>query len=138
MVDKKKCLIFAVVAYLASGAIPALCIFNPYHMTEAAALLTYKDCLKCHVEDKKKKVSICLGDNCLYTKNHSILHRYPPVGKEDTYAPIEEVVKMGAIFEDDKVTCLSCHNLTMPPPHLIREREKDQLCFMCHISFKSK
>ncbi len=138
MIAKGKCLIFFIIASLASGAMQALYANNPYHLSQAAGLLTYKECLTCHVKGMKKGVSICLGKDCLYTNNHSLLHRYPPVGKEKDYAPIGEVERLGAVFEDGKITCLSCHELTKPPPHLIREQERDQICLMCHIGFISK
>jgi len=138
MVAKGKSLILFIVAYLASCAVQALCVNNPYHMTQAAQVFTYKECLTCHAEGMKKGVSICLGENCLYSKDHSLMHRYPPVGKEKDFAPIHEVERLGAIFEDGKITCLSCHDLSKPPPHLIRERERDQICLVCHISFIPK
>ena len=138
MIPKGKSIIFFSIAYVASSAIQAFCIYNPYHVTQAAGLLTYKECLTCHVEGMNKGVSICLGENCLYAKDHSLMHPYPPKGKEEDYAPIRDVERLGAKFEDGKITCLSCHDLTKPPPHLIRERERDQLCLMCHIGFISK
>ena len=106
---------------------------NIYHQTGANQILTMAQCLACHSEGSSRPVSICLGDHCLYTNDHSLMHPYPPTDKEDAYAPAAEIITAGCVLEEGKVTCLSCHNLTRPAPHLIRDG--DQLCYICHRNF---
>lgn len=114
----------------------SLCGNNPYHQKEAADLLRMQDCLKCHNVKMGKPVTICTGDNCLYSKTHSLMHRYPPIGKEKDYASVSIIERAGCFLEEGKITCLSCHNLTKPSPHLIREG--DELCLICHKNLESK
>ena len=104
-------------------------------MAKAADILNMRDCLKCHNKGTGPPVVICLGDNCLYSKTHSLMHQYPPPGKERYYAPRSEIEKAGCILENGKITCLSCHDLTKPPPHVIKDG--DALCVLCHINLKS-
>lgn len=108
---------------------------NIYHQTSANHILTMAECLACHSEDSTRPVSICLDDHCLYTNDHSLMHRYPPLGKELKFAPVAEILQAGCVLENGKVTCLSCHNLTKPPPHLIRDG--DELCYICHRYLRS-
>lgn len=103
---------------------------NLSHLTGASGVLTMNECLECHSSSSTRPVSICLDDHCIFTKNHSLMHSYPPRGKETEYASVPEVTQAGVTFEDGKITCLSCHDLTKPAPHLIREGDK--LCFICH------
>ncbi|WP_136523758.1 hypothetical protein [Geomonas ferrireducens] len=103
---------------------------NIDHLTSASGILTMQECIACHSEGSTHPVAICLDDHCLYTNDHSLMHRYPPLGKEMEYASAAEVLAAGCILEDGKITCLSCHDLTQPAPHLIRAG--DQLCGICH------
>lgn len=103
---------------------------NIDHLTSASGILTMQECIACHSEGTTHPVAICLDDHCLYTNDHSLMHRYPPLGKELEYAPAAEIIAAGCILEDGKITCLSCHDLTQPAPHLIRTG--DQLCGICH------
>ncbi|WP_136515693.1 hypothetical protein [Geomonas edaphica] len=103
---------------------------NLDHLTSASGILTMQECIACHSEGSTHPVAICLDDHCLYTNDHSLMHRYPPLGKEMEYASAAEVLAAGCILEDGKITCLSCHDLTQPAPHLIRAG--DQLCGICH------
>jgi hypothetical protein len=96
---------------------------NPDHLSDAAGLLSMRDCLGCH--EKARGDTICLGDYCLYGRS-----KYPPVGKEKAYASLSELEKADCILEEGRVSCLSCHDLTKPPPHVIREGHK--LCLICH------
>lgn len=107
---------------------------NAAHMAGAARILTMDQCMKCHSAASMKPISICLDNHCLYTGNHSLMHPYPPPGKEGRFAPVLAIEQAGCILEDGRITCLSCHDLTKPPPHLIREG--DELCFICHTHLK--
>jgi hypothetical protein len=112
----------------------SFCGNNAFHQAMASGILTMKECLKCHNGVMARAISICVGNNCLYTKNHSIMRPYPPPGKEHNYASVSEIEHAGCILENGKITCLSCHDLTKPPPHTIRPG--DQLCYICHIDKK--
>ncbi|GFO55793.1 hypothetical protein GMSM_28000 [Geomonas sp. Red276] len=109
---------------------------NTYHQSQASGILTAEDCLQCHDGITGRLITLCLGDQCLYLQNHSILHPYPPVRRAAEYASRAEIEAAGCMLEDGKVTCLSCHNLTKPPPHLIRDG--DELCYICHKTFKPR
>ena len=108
---------------------------NQYHAEFANGILTMKECMNCHSKSKVKSVTICVSNNCLYSMDHSLMHVYPPKGQADKYASLSEITQAGCILENGKVTCLSCHDLTKPPPHLIQEGDK--LCLICHKYLKS-
>lgn len=104
------------------------------HHLKAGGILTARDCLHCHDGVTGKLITLCLGNECLYLKNHSILHPYPPSKKAGEYASREEVEAAGCILEEGRVTCQSCHDLTKPPPHLIKNG--NDLCFICHKALR--
>jgi len=109
---------------------------NPYHLSQGRGVLTMQQCLDCHDSSPTKPVYICLGDMCLYSRNHSLLRNYPPAGKEKDYATVSEIQEAGCVLENGKTTCLSCHDLTKPEPHLIRKG--DLLCFICHKALRPR
>ena len=134
MLNKGKHLLqFAIVA-LTAVTILSFCGSNRYHQSKAAGMLSIKDCLLCHDGLTGKAITICLGKECLLKNNHSIMNQYPPPGKEKRYASKSEVERAGGLFENGKTTCLSCHNLTKPPPHLIRDGKG--FCMTCHTDKK--
>lgn len=118
--------------------IPLICVgklkitdANYYHQSQASGILTMEECLNCHNGyGTNKPISVCQGNNCIYTNNHPLMHNYPPVGKEKDFASLIEIEQAGCILEDGKTTCLSCHDLVKPPPHIIRDGDK--LCLICH------
>ena len=132
---KVKHLTLLLVAVAACAAILNLCGSNPYHQTKAIGILKMEDCLECHSGSPAKAVTICLGNECLYSKSHSLMHPYPPIGKSSDYAPLEDIEKAGCVLENGKITCLSCHDLTKPPPHLIQDGDK--LCSICHLYYST-
>lgn len=107
---------------------------NIYHETEASGILTMAQCLKCHDGSTGKLITICLGRDCLYLRNHSMMHPYPPATKVNDYASRAEIEQAGCVLEEGKITCLSCHDLTKPAPHLIKSG--DQLCLICHKNLR--
>jgi hypothetical protein len=109
---------------------------NYLHQQQASGILTMQECLKCHDGITGKLITVCLGNECLYLKEHSLMHQYPPPSKQNDYASVVEIESAGCILEAGKVTCLSCHDLTKPPPHLIQEGDK--LCLICHKNLRSK
>ncbi|GAW67854.1 cytochrome C [Geoanaerobacter pelophilus] len=109
---------------------------NLAHQTRASGILTAEECLACHSgAASRKPVSICLTDHCLYTNEHPVLRPYPPYGKDFDFASVAEITEAGCVLQDGKITCLSCHDLTKPPPHLIKKG--DQLCYLCHKSLRA-
>lgn len=109
---------------------------NIYHQTRADHILTLSECMACHSGGSSNRpVSICLNDHCLYTNDHPVLRSYPPAKNAYKFASAAEIQAAGCILENGKVTCLSCHDLTKPPPHLIRDG--DELCYICHKYLRS-
>jgi hypothetical protein len=127
--------ILLVITVLTSGAVLSLCGNNSFHQRYAGNILTMGECLNCHGGLMGKTITLCTGKECLYTKNHSIMHPYPPVGKTREYASVSEITQAGCLLENGKITCQSCHDLTKPPPHTIQEGSN--LCTICHINLKS-
>ncbi|HBG07814.1 MAG: hypothetical protein A2075_22945 [Geobacteraceae bacterium GWC2_58_44] len=104
-------------------------MMNPHHLPDTAVALSMRDCLRCH--DTGKAAGICPGDFCLDSRG-----TYPPVGKESSYAPVSELEKADSMLEEERVSCLSCHDLTKRRPHVIRDGHK--LCLICHTSLNAK
>jgi hypothetical protein len=108
------------------------CGNNLFHQTKAANVLTMKECLDCHDSITAKPIRTCLGNECIYLKEHPIMSPYPPPkGAGSRFAPRIEIEQAGCILEEGKTTCLSCHDLTKPPPRIIKEVA--ELCPICHI-----
>lgn len=128
---KTSCLAAMTVVTVVAAVVVSGGVSNPYHM-EAAGILTAQECLDCHNGMVGIEIRICTGTECLYSKSHSLMRRYPPPGKERQYAPLSTIKAAGCLLEDGKVTCLSCHDLTKPANHLIREG--DELCRICHLA----
>jgi hypothetical protein len=132
--NRKHIILFAVVA-LIGGTILCFCGNNPAHQTSASHILSYNECLDCHDHSVEKTITICLGKECLFKDSHSMYDAYPPPGKEDCYAPASAIEQAGGVLEKGHTTCLSCHNLTRPPPHLLKDGT--EFCEICHIDKKS-
>ncbi|MBJ6802141.1 hypothetical protein JFN90_18600 [Geomonas sp. Red259] len=108
---------------------------NLDHLTGANHILTMAECLACHSAGSKRPVSVCLHDHCLYTNEHPVMRSYPPPKTVEDFAPVADILAAGCVLEGGKLTCLSCHDLTKPPPHLVRDG--DELCYICHRYLKS-
>ena len=104
---------------------------NTYHLTGGSRILTLTECISCHDTSSSMPIYVCTGDMCLYVRNHSLMREYPPFGQEKDYASVSEVEAAGCVLENGKTTCLSCHDLTKPPPARVI-REGHDLCFICH------
>lgn len=128
--------LFVVVALIPFLSMLRSAVGNTYHESQAAGILTMAECLKCHDGSTGKMIALCLGNECLYLNNHSLMHPYPPARKANDYASRADIEQAGCILENGKVTCLSCHDLTRPPPHLIRDG--DQLCLICHKNLRGR
>lgn len=126
--------ILFIVATLAVNFVPCFCEdVIPYH-TDTISMSTMAECLSCHDGMTATLVTACLGAQCLYTNDHSVMDPYPPINKQNKFASQAELELAGGILENGKTTCLSCHKMANPAPHLIKPREKDQICLVCHIS----
>lgn len=91
--------------------------------------------------DSQGKTDYCLQCH-LYNvaRSHKILIEYPPPyrGSEVTFRPLQEVLAMGMKFEDNMITCISCHDLTnLDRYHLALETRTgghaQKLCYVCHM-----
>lgn len=100
---------------------------NPDHMPNAERGLGMRDCLNCHQKSNKHRPGVGhLGNLCLNSRS-----QYPPAGKEMSYATIASLENAGSSLEDGMITCISCHDLSKPPPHIIKSG--NDLCLICHI-----
>ena len=133
MLTKGRLFILLSMVIITGGTILTFCGNNLYHQTKAAnIIITMKECLECHDGITAKLIRTCSGSECIYLKEHPIMSPYPP--PSDTgrrFAPRIEIEQAGCILEEGKITCLSCHDLTKPPPRTIKEISK--LCPICHI-----
>jgi hypothetical protein len=107
---------------------------NSYHLTDGSSILTMEQCLNCHDASSKMPIYICTGTMCLYSKSHSLMRPYPPTRRTTDYSTLAEITEAGCVLEGGKTTCLSCHDLTKPAPHLVREG--DALCYICHKNLR--
>lgn len=91
------------------------------------------ECIACHDGSIAKAAVYCLEECSLMTP-HSVMRRYPPPGREAAYRPIESLQEAGIELVDGMVVCVSCHNLSSPPPyHLAVDNRASRLCLACHI-----
>ena len=132
MLTKGRLFILLGIVIVTGGSILSFCGSNLYHQTNAADILTMKECLDCHDSITAKLIRTCSGSECIYLKEHPIMSPYPPPSSAaNRFAPRIEIEQAGCILEGGKTTCLSCHDLTKPPPRIIKEI--DELCPTCHL-----
>ena len=92
------------------------------------------DCLACHDGTAAKSVSNCIGVNCLMSDSHPVDKPYPPPGKEEGYAPVDQVTATQIKLDEGKITCISCHDLKNPAPqHPAVNNDGSRLCLTCHL-----
>lgn len=90
-------------------------------------------CLSCHDGALASHAATCTVQ-CGFSASHSILKPYPPRGKERQFAPLQSILKKGIKLENQKVTCISCHNLQGTVKYLlVVDNSKSDLCITCHI-----
>lgn len=132
---KRSLAVLAVTAFSGAGLfLSAYGEGNSYHLTDGSGVLTMEQCLNCHDSSSKMPIYVCTGEMCLYSKNHSLMRPYPPARRTKDYSSLAEITEAGCVLEGGKTTCLSCHDLTKPPPHLIRDG--DLLCYICHKNLR--
>jgi len=91
------------------------------------------ECLACHDGSIAKEAVYCL-EECSFMSPHSVMRRYPPPGRGAAYRPAESLREAGIALVDGMVVCVSCHNLSNPPPyHLAVDNGASRLCLSCHI-----
>jgi len=91
------------------------------------------ECIACHDGSIARVAVYCLAECSLMTP-HSVMRRYPPPGREAAYRPVESLREAGIELVDGMVVCVSCHNLSSPPPyHLAVDNRASRLCLTCHI-----
>ena len=90
-------------------------------------------CVSCHDGSGAAPDARYCTSSCSAVTSHSILRGYPPVFKEDSYAPAESLQDKGIQLFDGKTACVSCHDLrNTNPKHLIYDNSGSALCFSCH------
>lgn len=91
------------------------------------------ECTACHDGSIARDAVYCL-EECSFMTPHSVMRRYPPQGREAAYRPAESLSEAGIELVDGMVVCVSCHNLSNPPPyHLAVDNRASRLCLACHI-----
>jgi predicted CXXCH cytochrome family protein len=93
---------------------------------------TAESCIACHDGSVAGNTAFCTV-KCDFSTPHSIRKKYPPSGKEASYAPVGAVKAKGIRIVNGMVTCISCHDLkNRVVDHLILD-DKGRLCAICHI-----
>jgi predicted CXXCH cytochrome family protein len=106
----------------------------PHHGLEVEADGTADDCLGCHDGFVARNASFCTV-KCDFRGSHPILKRYPPLGKESSFVPLEVLAAKAVKLEQGQITCISCHNLhNSSRYHLSIDNAGDKLCYACHLS----
>lgn len=74
----KYTMLLILIALTCSAAL-TLCGNNLYHRKYSTGIITVGGCRECHGGIMGKTIILCTGIECLYTRNHSILHSYSSV-----------------------------------------------------------
>ena len=91
------------------------------------------ECIVCHDGSTASIAHYCTVD-CSVVTPHSIMKDYPPVLKEDSYAPVKSLEEKGIRLFNGKLGCVSCHDLKKTKKsHLIMDNAGSALCFSCHL-----
>lgn len=89
-------------------------------------------CLSCHDSLHAKSVGTCTV-NCTVWDSHPVEKEYPPPGQEAKYAPIETILAAGIRLSNNKIACISCHDITnQREPYLRIPNDNSSLCMTCH------
>ena len=129
----------AVTVLAAAGAVLALVWSAPggelveHHGLKIDADSGAMTCLSCHDGRMGKGGTVCLT-KCDFRSPHALLRQYPPLGKEDQFAPLASLPGKGIRLEDGRISCISCHDLTNPgKDHLVMSNNGSRLCLSCHV-----
>lgn len=90
-------------------------------------------CITCH--DGMGSAPRNAGNaSCGTAQSHPQSVEYPPKHKEKAFHSRSYVLSHGIKLKNNKIVCISCHNLENPQPkHLIVEDKNSRLCLTCHI-----
>ncbi|OGW34303.1 MAG: hypothetical protein A2010_00230 [Nitrospirae bacterium GWD2_57_9] len=103
-----------------------------HHGRTVEAESTVAECAYCHDGVDAINIAICSA-NCDNRHTHPVLRHYPPLGKEFDYAPAGFLLNLGIRLPDNKIACISCHNLrNRERYHLVLNNQGSKLCFTCH------
>jgi len=92
------------------------------------------NCIACHDGSAAAKyVSFCTSE-CNFNTAHAIDKPYPPLGRENKFAPVDSLGTSGIRLYGGNITCISCHNLkNHEKHHPAGDRSNGELCTLCHI-----
>lgn len=94
---------------------------------------TSSGCLSCHDGSVGSYVGSCIVE-CTSDDSHPVEKVYPPPGKVAKYATIESVLAAGIKLSDNKIGCISCHDISGQAESLLRiTNDGSALCTACHI-----
>ncbi len=90
-------------------------------------------CLSCHDGALASHAATCTVQ-CGFSSSHSILKPYPPTAKEREFAPLQSILRKGIKLENQKVTCISCHDIRGSGKYLlVIDNKNSALCRACHV-----
>ncbi len=117
------------IALMLSGS-PLLAGIVEHHGNAVEAETDHSVCLSCHDGTTGKNIEYCVQD-CGSHAVHSVGRSYPPRGMQQEYAPVGWLMNRGIKLFDNKVSCISCHDLSRQEKyHLIMQTG---LCQACHF-----
>ncbi len=115
---------------MASGSVFAETLAHHGHQVDMT--IDAYTCITCHDGLIGSEVPFCTV-KCNVRTSHSVMKSYPPAGKEDLYASVEDIEMKGIPLFEGKVVCQSCHDLRNPGKnHLVVKSQDQNLCTTCH------
>lgn len=112
---------------LCSTALPEI---TDHHGFPVDTETSVTGCLSCHDGVESTTVAICTKD-CSAMTPHPVQKHYPPQGREQTFTPATIVKARGIKLPEEKVVCVSCHDLqNKENKHLVNCG--GDLCSTCH------
>ncbi len=117
------------IALLLSGS-PLFAAIVEHHGNAVESETDHSECLSCHDGTVGKQIQYCMQD-CASHAVHSVGRTYPPRGMQHEYATPGWLQNRGIRLFDNKVSCISCHDLAKQGKyHLAVETG---LCQTCHV-----
>jgi hypothetical protein len=89
------------------------------------------ECVSCHNGTRAKRIPPCMPV-CDLAKSHPVGTAYPPEGREDEFRSTADARQSGANFVDERLDCVSCHNLLNKSPNHLRFPPEQNYCSACH------
>lgn len=116
------------ITIMLSGS-PVLAALVEHHGTIVEDESDHTICLSCHDGTMGKDIEYCKQD-CSSHSIHSVGKNYPPRGMQSEYAPAAWLSKSGIRLVDNKISCISCHNLLNQEKYHLAVT--NDLCISCH------